>query len=210
MQNILASGDWHKEPHVLSPELSDHLDYIDRKLRSGWLVVLTGDLFDALEYGWAVYESDPILYRVSRWAELSNCIILEGNHDRKSPYYLQRESYSLSDTYFCHGHQFDLLWSWLPVYRFPMPDFLRRWYRTPGKSKKQGKLQDFHISALQVRDTAEAYAIKHSYPNIIIGHNHLPNVDTLEILTYGNTGDFVDSNSWLEREDGKWNGHKLI
>ncbi len=208
MNQLLVSSDWHSDPRCCSLELSSHLKYIEHRLDLGWQIVLAGDLFKALEYGWHVYQSDPIINRIAHWSEFPNCIILKGNHDQDSPYFPQQQSIVFDSTYISHWDQFDLLWGWLPISQFPVPAFIQKWYRTPAKKKADG-LNDWHISTLTCEYNATNFAIKNHYAVVVGGHTHSPVMTIREGITIANTGDFVDSFTWLEF-DGKWHSHKLI
>ena len=190
---LLITSDWHVPPYSQPDKLSEHIDYCEKHAKDNQ-VVLLGDIFCALEFGWRAYQGHPLIQRLNQW---SNLIVIEGNHDRKNPYLLTKEEVVIDSILLCHGHQFDLLWGWLPIYRFPVPSFIRRWYRTPAKRKK-GRLQDHHLMSMQIEYSAERAAIRHGYKGIALGHTHLPAVIKRETLTYGNSGDLVDSMSWLE------------
>ena len=201
---LLITSDWHVPPSYekcQSDKLNEHIDYCE-KHTEGKRIILLGDIFCALEFGWEVFEGHPLIQRLSRW---DNLIIIEGNHDRKNPYLPTRQKVVIDNILFCHGHQFDLLWGWLPIHRFPIPDFIRRWYRTPAK-KKKGELQDYHLMAMQIEYSAGKVAIKRGYKGVVLGHTHLPTVIRRETFTYGNSGDLVDSMSWLEIDPAanKW------
>lgn len=201
--NILISSDWHLSPEGdIPPELDKFHDYTFLKLDQGWKVVLSGDIFIALECGWPAFLCSKAARVVGRMI-VRGAILLEGNHDRNCPYFPQRKQIVLDGNYISHWDQFDLLWSWLPISRFPVPDCIRKWYRTPGKSKRQGKLQDWHISTATCEYRATLFAAKHSYKAVIGGHTHSGVVIDREGLIVANCGDFVDSFSWLEYEEGK-------
>lgn len=200
---ILASSDWHTSPSFYLPnKLAKHIDYCEQRLAGGYRIILPGDIFDALEFGWDVYRDHPVIKRLSQW---DNSVIIEGNHDRKNPYLPTKLNVVVDNILFRHGHQFDALWGWLPIYYFPVPDFIRRWYRTPAK-KKKGELRDFQLATMQIEYSAQQFCIKHQYKAIIIGHTHLPTVIRRETFTLANSGDFVDSFAWLEgdTETNQW------
>ncbi len=206
----LISSDWHESPSELFPDyykLYEHLDYCEQWLVSGNRIILAGDLFDALELGWDAYRYHPVIKRLKEWQAKypEQFFILEGNHDRKNPYLPTKLNVVVDNILFCHGHQFDALWGWLPIYRFPVPDFIRRWYRTPAK-KKKGDLRDYHLLSLLIEYSAGKVALKKGFRAIIFGHTHLPMILKREAFTLANSGDFVDSFTWLEGdiETNQW------
>mgnify|MGYP001566302236 CR=1 FL=1 len=203
--NILQSSDWHAQPDEYKA-FEEHLDYIETWLKTGGIFV-GHEHFNALENGWKVYERSKLLARLVEFYERypEQVYYLNSNHAKNCPWLPMKDSLVYDHILFRHGHQFDGLWFWLSRLNIPdwlIPDWLVKFYRTPGS--RQRHLNDFHVSALAVRDAAEAYAIKHGYRGIAIGHNHLPSVERLEILTYGNSGDWIDSFSWLEIDTDHW------
>ncbi len=195
MAKVLVTSDWHISPSLdLVNKLSEHIDYCEGQLTRGYRIILAGDIFNALECGWGAYRHHPIIKRLSQWDNLD---IIEGNHDRKNPYLPTKPSVVIDNIYFCHGHQFDILWGWLPIYRIPIPHFIQRWYRTPAK-KKKGELRDYHLASMQIEYSAGKDALKNGYKAIIFGHTHLPMIIWREDFILANCGDGVDSFSFLE------------
>ncbi|MBA7625163.1 hypothetical protein ES703_32588 [subsurface metagenome] len=195
--NILITSDWHRGPEeALPPNLAQLIRHIREKLDNGWKVVLAGDIFDALEYGWPAFNNDPLV-GVIRGLIAGGAILLEGNHDSKSPYFPQLKNFFIDGIYISHWDEFDLVWGWLPISRFPVPDCIRKWYRTPRKLK-EGNLQDWHVSTAACEYRATQFAAKHGYKAIIGGHTHSGVVINREGLIVANSSDFVDSCRWLE------------
>ena len=201
--NILITSDWHRRPGKdLPTNLARFIRYIRGKLDDGWTIVLAGDIFDALEYGWPAFQGDPLIEDLHRLI-VDGAVDLEGNHDRECPYLPQLKNVLIDDIYISHWDEFDLLWSWLPISRFPVPNFIRKWYRTPKKLKDQGKLQDWHISTATCEYRATQVAARQGYKAVIGGHTHSGVIINREGLKVANCGDFVDSFTWVEYEDGK-------
>lgn len=204
--NILVSSDWHTDPEASVPINLEYL--IEDKLRQDWHVVLAGDIFNALELGWERYRYMPIVKLLQRWQHNHpTCIFfLEGNHDRENPFLATQDHiyFPEAKAYVCHGHQFDLLWGWLPIKSFPVPRFVQRWYRTPAKEKRKGHLPDYHLMSMQVEYQAGKVALKKGYQTVVFGHTHLPRVIRGEVFTLANSGDMVDSMSYLIYDNGQW------
>ena len=87
-----------------------------------------------------------------------------------------------------------MLWGWFPVFRFPLPDFVIKLFKTP--SQKVGR--DYHLSTLTVEYNATKYQFKNDQKIIIGGHTHSPFVSAREGYTIANCGDMVDSFTRLE------------
>ena len=201
---ILQSSDWHAQPDEYKV-FKEHLDYIETWLKADGVFV-GHEHFNALENGWKAYEGSKLMARLvelkGNFPEQVN--FLHSNHAKNCPWLPMTDHVILDRIFCCHGHQFDGLWLWLSRLNIPdwlIPDWVVKLYKTPPQKRP---LSDFHASALAVRDITENYALKHGYPGVAIGHNHLPSVERLEILTYGNSGDWIDSFSWLEIDTDHW------
>jgi len=188
---ILATSDWHLKPGPFSTDFVKHLGYIKTMADAGWRVLVLGDWIDTLEYGRQAYDLDFF------FSYHPNITWLEGNHNPG----LGVPSVVIDNIFFAHGHQFDLLWGWLPIYRFPVPECIRKWYRTPAQ-KKKGVLRDYHLSTIQIEATAAIWGVKHRYRAVVFGHDHCPLVRPFESypedFILANSGDRVDSFTWLE------------
>ncbi len=63
--------------------------------------------------------------------------------------------------------------------------------------------------SMQVEFQAGRIALKRGYRVSVLGHTHLPRVIDGEVFTLANSGDMVDSHSYLTGRDGEWVRQKL-
>ncbi len=188
MAKILLFSDSHIDQLFSDVEMQATikcLDEIDRYKKRGYIVIAAGDIFNVLENGMGLFEDvfcSEVKERCGEWEWL------QGNHDRlpELPDHL-----IIDNCYFCHGHQFELLWGWIPIRVLPVPAFIQRLYRTP--AQKKGKLNDYQKATTACEYQATIFMVKNQYKLLGFGHTHSPVEMNREGYILTNDGDLVDS-----------------
>jgi len=174
-------------------KISSLMEHCLKMEKEGYKIILPGDIVDILEFGLEAIKRDDFCRAVWYWANHSGRIRLKGNHDAEPNL---PASVVIDDIYISHWSAFDMLWGWLPIYRFPVPDWIVRRYKTP--AKKKGELLDYHLSTAQIEFEATKFCVKKGYRAVVGGHTHSPFVLDREGYKLANSGDMVDSFTWLE------------
>jgi len=191
---LLIVSDIHANPLITEQrkaKIKQLMEYCEQKEKEDYQVILAGDILDILEFGIRKLLADDFCRNVWAWANERER--LRGNHDNE--YYLPKFKI-IDGIYIAHGHQWDYLWSKIPIYRFPLPDWLIRKYRTP--AKKKGQLLDYHLATAQIEYEAMKFCIKKGYRACLFGHTHSPFTLKREGYILANSGDLVDSFSFLK------------
>lgn len=200
--NVILTSDWHLSPFSIRNDILEHLLYLEEKANQGYKVLVLGDWVDTLEFGKEAYGNmiDSLLNFHP------NFVWFKGNHNPD----VGISSLIIDDVYFSHGHQWCMLWGWLPIYRFPIPKCLWKLYRTPAKEKEQN-LTSYHILTIQIESTAAIWGVRNKFRGVAFGHTHSPHVNYREGITTINSGDWIDSFSWIEgnTETNTWELKRL-
>lgn len=203
---IIVSSDWHTIPGLKPEEkLFDvHIPYLEREMKNGATVILPADILEILRYGLSsVLKDEPtkgLIDRFTEWKEKYDFRILRGNHDLDNPL-ADSETLIINKTLFAHGHQWDMpnvFWRFLSKVCPP----LFRW-RTPFQMKREDRWQDYHLSTIAVEAKFKNFLVKNGYSCGVFGHTHMAYTEEREMVNTANCGDWVDSFTWLESEDGK-------
>jgi len=189
---MIILSDIHANPYLSEDDQKRRLRFLAHIeiLERNHLVVILGDAIDLLENGTSILQDD-FCQRVFTWCMARKWV--RGNHDpvKELPDHLLIDGW-----YFCHGHQFERLYGWLPIYRIPVPSFIQKLYITPAQ-KKQGELLDYHEATAGCEFQATKFGVKHGYKGIVFGHTHSPCSSEREGFTLINDGDAVDSFSYV-------------
>lgn len=192
MSKLAIVSDLHSKPNDTLRHiklLSQCMRHCTELEKGGYKTIIAGDAHNVLEYGLNKILSDASSRMLWEWCNDSNKVRLKGNHDPdpKFPSFIVVDGY-----YICHGHQFDYLWSWLPIYRLHLPYFLSRKITTPAKKKEHG-IQDYWVVTRGCEHEATKYMVKHNYKGVVFGHTHCPVEIKRNGYTLLNSGDWVDS-----------------
>ncbi len=197
MDKYIIASDLHCNPIIDSERKRKILQFKRYCDKSNMEVILAGDIFDSLEFGWKKILENDFCADMFEWT--TNKIYLEGNHDRTRPDGSKAYKYAIVDSvYISHWHQFDLLWGFLPLDTFWLPDWLIRTYKTPAKVKEGMKGLDYHLMTAQVEYVAMHFLFKNFYDALIGGHTHSQFYMEREGCLLANCGDFVDSMTFAE------------
>jgi UDP-2,3-diacylglucosamine pyrophosphatase LpxH len=213
-----------------SLENLDSIEYIlDNYVSPTW--ILNGDIFDF----WKMFhypDSDKSktigkqhLSVISKLIEISNysdVMYITGNHDDLIRFFVpfklgeilftnKYEFLDLNNKKCCviHGDTFDVFSSKLD-YVAKVSDFI---FHSAIHNRYGKSITDFIIDKAKCfvskinnfNNKAISYAIQNNYDIIICGHTHIPEFDYAANKTYINSGDFVDSNSFIVQEStGEW------
>lgn len=181
------------------------------------LVLLDGDTFDLWRtpYRKILYNIKPqfhdVMNALKQTAKMTKVIIIPGNHDfNLKLIWGMHGGYNVSivdqviqnSMIFTHGWRFDIqqrlgsfAYGWL-VYAYPY--IYQRYFKTPSEVVNPGStVRSKRVK--KIHNKASRYASKHKFKYIVMGHTHVPGV-------HGNVvdcGDFIDSCSYVQIEDGK-------
>lgn len=181
------------------------------------LVILDGDTFDLWRtpYNKILFNIKPEFHNVmnalKQTAKMTKVIIIPGNHDfnlkqlwgMHGGYNVNiLNDFSIESLYFTHGWQFDVqqrfgsfAYGWL-VNRFPY--LYQRYFKGPSEIvNRRSNVRSKRVR--KIHDRAGKYASRHKFKYIVIGHTHVPGI-------HGNVidcGDFIDSCSYVEIDNGK-------
>lgn len=118
--------------------------------------------------------------------------------------------FSENGTYYCHGHEtswynftigtpFDPAY-WRKMFPFVLPPVAFMWV----VNKWLGIYDDTYSWAVALlHEGAATYARKNGYHTLVFGHTHCPCVETRGGVNLYNSGDMLDSYSYLVQENGK-------
>jgi UDP-2,3-diacylglucosamine pyrophosphatase LpxH len=214
-----------------SLENLDAIEYVlDTYVANTW--IFNGDIFDFWKmFYYPFNEKDKVITKkhldiISRIIELtnySNVIYVTGNHDdlirNFTPFVINDikfvDKYIFTDKLnrkccVIHGDSFDVFSSKLDSIA-KVSDFIFHSYIS--KKKYMQKFAEFIIDKVKhiVNKTSNfnnkviQHAIQNNYDIIICGHTHIPCFDYAAGRLYINSGDFVDSNSYItEEREGEW------
>lgn len=143
-------------------------------------------------------------------------ILIRGNHDWALPRFAPRlglegarvVTHLARDSYFfAHG------WTFAPIQRLLKPIFplIRRWYPHiyqnlsphPQELKREGKEDQYVANVALIHYQAITWAQREKYRAIFLGHTHCPANIKIRNMELWDSGDFVDSFSYIILEDGK-------
>lgn len=195
---LIVAGDLHCSPLMedwRKAKIEGLMKYIDEKASQDYLPVLAGDIVDYLEFHEEI-RGDDFCQKVEDWAK--KYIRLKGNHDRMA----ELPDHVIKDgTYIAHWDKFDPIWGkflcWVLYLPFPMPKLIYKLYRTPSKLKIKGELRQYRESIARLEYRALRFCAQSGFKAIIGGHTHSEFVMKREGYVIANTGDFVDSWSWV-------------
>jgi|GEM_PF-1687619 len=117
-------------------------------------------------------------------------------------------SFAENGVYFTHGHQ----WDWLalitgtpldPIYlKNPFPFLFPPAFFTWLAAKAwAGDKDTYSIAIAIIHEKARAYAVEHGYHTVVLGHTHFPTAEIRGGINIFNTGDQVDSYSYVIQRD---------
>lgn len=186
------------------------------------LVILDGDTFDLWRtpYKKILYNIKPQFHAVmdalQRAGNMTRIIIIPGNHDfNLKKIWGIHEGYNIDimkdiiirdpihgSMIFTHGWQFDIkqrfgsfAYGWL-VYKFPY--LYQRYFKGP--SQVIGPRSNVRSKQVRkIHDKAGKHARQHDFNYIVMGHTHVPGIHGKVV----DCGDFIDSCSYVEIDNGK-------
>lgn len=111
--------------------------------------------------------------------------------------------------YYCHGHEFDIISIitgtpvdpiyWKTPFPFLFPTQFLLWLAT----RAWAKAEDTYAWGIAlIHERARAYAEKNGYHTIILAHTHYPTAEVRGGIKIYNSGDMMDSYSYLVQENG--------
>ena len=118
-------------------------------------------------------------------------------------------SFEEDGIYYGHGHEFDLMsfvvgtpvdpiW-WHNALPFALPTYLLMWLAT----KVWAKAEDaYYLGVNMIHERARSFATKHGYHSVVVGHTHFPVVELRGGINIYNSGDMLDSYTYLVQENG--------
>jgi len=111
--------------------------------------------------------------------------------------------------YYTHGHELDWLSIitgtpvdpiyWKNPFPFLFPTQFLVWLATRVWAKSE---DTYALGIALIHERARAYAGKNGYHTIILGHTHFPTAEIRGGINIYNTGDMLDSYSYLVQENG--------
>lgn len=172
-------------------------------------IILNGDILDLwrMSYEQIKMLDGDLLQAINMTALEVPMIWIRGNHDWRVP---QKEfpniyfwtSYDSGGVHYEHGHRFDLeqrkcggLWDWIVAF---YPPLYQRFFRSPSEIVK---VEDAPYW-FDMHDEAMKYAVKHQV-NVVVGHSHSPQIKRDGLTFVADTGDWIDSCSYLVVEGGE-------
>jgi len=139
-----------------------------------------------------------------------------GNHDWNLGFFASHiepveiiEPFSEGGVYYTHGSQWDwvsvilgtpvdpIWWSQAMPFVFPTQFFL--WLAAKVWA---GAEDEYYWGIAYIHERARAYAMQNGYHTVVFGHTHFPSEEYRGGVRLYNSGDFVDSFSYLTEEDG--------
>lgn len=111
--------------------------------------------------------------------------------------------------FYTHGHE----WDWLsiitgtpvdPIYwKTPFPFLFPTQFLLWLATRVWAKSEDtYHWGIALIHEQARAYAEEHGYHTIVLGHTHFPAEEIRGGINIYNSGDMMESYSYLVQEDG--------
>lgn len=142
--------------------------------------------------------------------------LIPGNHDwAQSLFASYIEPISISPSfaeegvYYTHGHE----WDWMSIFLGTPADPIWWWKTFPLTpphlllslaNKTWGNAEDMYALGIAIiHERARAYAASHGFHTVVLGHTHFPTVETRGGIRLFNTGDMLDSYSYLLQTDGQ-------
>jgi len=120
------------------------------------------------------------------------------------------QPFAENGVYFCHGHQFDWesfilgtpvdpIWWSVNVAFFTLPLGLGYFFL----NKIFGAEEDAYHKGIEIiHERASKYALENGHHTVVFGHTHLPIIEERNSVNLYNSGDMVDSYSYLVQENG--------
>jgi UDP-2,3-diacylglucosamine pyrophosphatase LpxH len=111
--------------------------------------------------------------------------------------------------YYTHGHEYDWLSIitgtpvdpiyWKSPFPFLFPTQFLIWLATRVWAKSE---DTYGLGIAAIHERARAYAQKNGYSSVVLGHTHFPADEIRGGIRLVNTGDMLDSYSYVVQEDG--------
>jgi len=176
------------------------------------IVIGNGDVYDLLRVPFEeIISREPgktLHQELMKLAKRKKVILVLGNHDATLKNYQGDlpfeivDSLDLNGYHIEHGHRFDLECQWLP-WRL-LIRLLQGLWQTPSRLKEAGKAKKYQWLVGTIHGKALAWLARSGYRGLIMGHTHFGLLATLEDgRVLADSGDFLDSASFLELEGGK-------
>lgn len=189
------------------------------------MLVLAGDILELAWFSWKELEAQKLfrdsLDELRGFAASIETIYLPGNHDprpklipdklspiRITPYDPHLgEALILGNILFTHGDHFDVTTHvWDDLLKLPLKKLLPwvyiKLYASPYEIKTAQKEKDFREYIGWIMGRAMMYSIRQG-KDLCFGHTHAPMALDLGGRMILNSGDWLDSLSYIEARDGK-------
>ena len=190
--------------------------------REASLFIGNGDVIDLWRNTTENILSQPAHHALVETANRVPTVLIRGNHDWALPRFATRlglkgarvVTHLAGDGYyFAHG------WRFAPTQRLLKPIFplIRRWYPYiyqrfaphPRELKGEGKEDQYVATVAFIHFRAIAWAQRKRYRAIFLGHTHCPTSLRIRNQELWDSGDFVDSFSYIILENGRTQLHFL-
>jgi UDP-2,3-diacylglucosamine pyrophosphatase LpxH len=187
---------------------------------------LVGDIIDGWllkrKFRWPQSHTNVIRKIMSYSKNGTKVIYIPGNHDEFMRDYLDlhfgnieiHNEYIYKDTYITHGDLYDgvVKLKWLGILGsigYDMAISIDRTLKSWGYKRSLSKfLKDKVKEAVKFMTSFEQeivrQGIKHNCKNVMCGHIHHPDDKVIDGIRYLNTGDWIENNSYIIYNDGKY------
>jgi len=225
MEDTIYMELYMSDLHLGSPLFKSKYEILNLLNRDFEKVVIVGDLFDTWEDSFdAIIDKNKEI--VSKIQQLSNLVIIKGNHDpdidRLKEVFPNAEvckNHDFGRVVFIHGHEFDSIvtkYSWVAKILFPIHWVLERF----NLNLKGYLVRLFHSIAAKKNKkyynslvlNIEQEAIKKyrdKFNTIIMGHTHLPKHFTTEGIRYINLGNLLHHKTYCIYNNNEYTLHIL-
>jgi len=204
---IIAASDMHIGYEFSNrAKISEFLDKVYEEKPD--LFVLNGDIIDLWRMGFKQIRKENFI-NISKINNISKTIPtvwVKGNHDISVPekafpdIMFADTFFEFGKFHFEHGHLLDssiAKYAWIFKY---IPVIFPKFYQIFLAKHEKVIEEDYGIGWYEMHDKAKAFIMKHDM-SVIIGHSHAPQVKELSGRYMGDSGDFIDSCSYLVIDD---------